>query len=51
MQEEHKAFAAEGQSNAAESQADVKHHFTAFVVNQQGQLIELDGMKKGPHVI
>ncbi len=36
MKEEHKAFAAEGQSNAAESQADVKHHFTAFVVNQAG---------------
>ena len=35
----------------AECQDDVKHHFTAFVINSAGQLIELDGTKKGPHVI
>ena len=35
----------------AQCQDDVKHHFTAFVVNSAGQLIELDGTKKGPHVI
>lgn len=51
MQEEHKSFAQEGQSAVSETQDDVKHHFTAFVVNSAGQLIELDGLKKGPHVI
>ena len=33
------------------TQDDVKHHFTAFVVNAKGQLIELDGTKKGPLVV
>ena len=47
----HKGFAAQGQSNQAAEQDDVKHHFTAFVVNSAGQLIELDGCKKGPLVI
>ena len=35
----------------AESQDDVKHHFTAFVLNAAGQLIDLDGTKQGPYVI
>ena len=51
MQEEHKNFAQEGQSAQSECQDDVKHHFTAFVINAAGQLIELDGLKKGPVVI
>ena len=50
-EEEHKSFASEGQSKAAETQDDVKHHFTAFIVNANKQLVEFDGMKQGPHVI
>ena len=33
------------------NQAEVKHHFVAFVVNAAKQLIELDGTKHGPLVI
>eukprot|EP00929_Paragymnodinium_shiwhaense_P115316 TRINITY_DN84080_c0_g1_i1.p1 TRINITY_DN84080_c0_g1~~TRINITY_DN84080_c0_g1_i1.p1 ORF type:complete len:245 (+),score=74.94 TRINITY_DN84080_c0_g1_i1:35-769(+) len=51
FQEEHKAHAAEGQSNQAQEQSEVRHHFVAFVVNSKGQLVELDGTKKGPHVV
>lgn len=51
MKDENKSFASEGQSTMAANQSDVRHHFTAFVVNTAGQLIELDGMKAGPHVI
>ena len=29
----------------------MKHHFIAFVRTEDGKLIELDGMKKGPVVI
>ena len=29
----------------------MRHHFIAFVINSQGQLVELDGMKVGPHVV
>ena len=47
----HRGFAAQGQSVQAEEQSDVKHHFTAFVVNSAGQLIELDGCKQGPYVV
>ena len=47
----HRDFAAQGQSNQAGEQSEVKHHFTAFIVNSAGQLIELDGCKKGPLVI
>lgn len=47
----HKGFAAQGQSNEAQNQDDVKHHFIAFVVNKDKQLIELDGTKKGPVVV
>ena len=28
----------------------MKHHFVAFIV-KDGKLIELDGTKKGPHII
>ena len=51
FQEQHKAFASQGQSQLATNQDDVKHHYVAFVVNGQGQLIELDGTKSGPVVI
>ena len=47
----HKTFASQGQSNQAESDSDVKHHFIAFVINAKGQLVELDGMKAGPVVV
>ena len=29
----------------------MKHHFIAFVVNSDKQLVELDGTKKGPHIV
>ncbi len=29
----------------------MKHHFIAFVLNEKGQLVELDGNKVGPHVV
>lgn len=51
FQEAHKSFAAEGQSNLAQTQSDVKHHFIAFVKNEKGQLVELDGTKQGPLVV
>ena len=35
----------------SESQDQVQHHFIAFVVNSSNQLVELDGTKKGPHVV
>ena len=47
----HRQRAAQGQSNQANEQSEVKHHFTAYVVNSAGQLIELDGCKKGPLVV
>mmetsp|Transcript_47797 Transcript_47797/g.70746 ORF Transcript_47797/g.70746 Transcript_47797/m.70746 type:complete len:233 (+) Transcript_47797:115-813(+) len=47
----HAGFASQGQSDPITSdQKKVSHHFIAFVV-KNGQLIELDGTKKGPHVI
>lgn len=51
FQQQHKAFASQGQSTMAESQSDVKHHYVAFIVNAQGQLVELDGTKLGPHLV
>ena len=47
----HGTYAAQGDSNAAESQSDVKHHYICYTVNSAGQLIELDGCKKGPVVV
>uniref|UniRef100_A0A7S4J079 Ubiquitin carboxyl-terminal hydrolase n=1 Tax=Odontella aurita TaxID=265563 RepID=A0A7S4J079_9STRA len=47
----HKGFAMKGQSAAITTdQSKVQHHFVAYVV-KNGQLIELDGTKKGPYVI
>mmetsp|Transcript_34208 Transcript_34208/g.74577 ORF Transcript_34208/g.74577 Transcript_34208/m.74577 type:complete len:227 (-) Transcript_34208:16-696(-) len=51
FKEQHASAASEGQSNFAESQEAVRHHFIAFVVNGAGQLVELDGTKQGPHVV
>ena len=51
FKEQHASAASEGQSNFADSQDDVKHHFVAFIVNGAGQLVELDGTKQGPHVV
>mmetsp|Transcript_2748 Transcript_2748/g.4702 ORF Transcript_2748/g.4702 Transcript_2748/m.4702 type:complete len:211 (-) Transcript_2748:143-775(-) len=51
FKEQHKEFAAQGQSNEASTQDDVKHHFVAFILNSSNQLIELDGTKKGPHIV
>merc|ERR1712136_344460 len=48
FQEQHKSFAAQGQSAAAATQSDVKCHFVAFVVNSAGML---DGTKQGPNVV
>ena len=50
MQEENKDAAAQGQSQQAADQSQVRHHFTAFVI-VGGKLVEFDGMKVGPHVI
>ena len=41
----------QGQSNLAGEQSEVKHHFTAFVLNADKQLIEFDGTKRGPFVV
>lgn len=47
----HQSYANQGQSAAITGdQSKVRHHFIAYVVSN-GQLIELDGCKKGPHVI
>eukprot|EP00347_Sterkiella_histriomuscorum_P019140 403342795 len=51
FQETHKTYAAQGQSNLASNQDDVKHHFIAFIVNAKGQLVELDGIKSGPIIV
>lgn len=47
----HREAAMQGQSNLAASQADVNHHFVAFVINEDNKLIELDGTKAGPALI
>ena len=47
----HAASAAEGQTDVPDSQDKVNHHFIAFVRTEDGKLIELDGMKKGPVVL
>ena len=44
-------YAAQGQSAQAESGEQVQHHFIAFVRTQDGKLVELDGMKRGPVVL
>lgn len=51
FQNEHKSYAGQGQTEVPDQQSGVKHHFIAFVVNKDKQLVELDGCKKGPNVI
>ena len=51
FQQVHQGQAAQGQSNQASEQSEVKHHFIAYTVNSAGQLIELDGCKQGPCVV
>jgi hypothetical protein len=51
FKEEHRTYAMKGESQHALTQKDVKHHYIAFVLNQRGQLVELDGRKKGPHIV
>ena len=51
FQDEHKGFANQGQSAVAQTQDEVSAHFIAFVINDNKQLIELDGLKNGPNVI
>lgn len=47
----HSSFAMQGQSGAITSNSSsVKHHFVAFVV-KGGKLLELDGTKKGAHMV
>ena len=48
---QHATAAGEGQSSMMENQEDVKHHFIAFTINRQKQLVEYDGTKRGPHVV
>ncbi|ETW07478.1 hypothetical protein H310_01987 [Aphanomyces invadans] len=51
FQEVHTSYASLGQSTVPSTEEDVKHHFVTFVQNAQGQLLELDGLKKGPIVV
>jgi ubiquitin carboxyl-terminal hydrolase L3 len=48
---QHEAAAGEGQSGMSENQDAVKHHFIAYTVNRQQQLVEYDGTKRGPYVV
>lgn len=52
FQQAHKKHAARGQTAAVNrDQNKVKHHFIAYVLNSEGELVELDGTKAGPVVI
>ncbi len=44
-------FVLAGQTGQPGQQSGVKHHFVTYVVNSKNQLVELDGTKKGPHVV
>lgn len=48
---QHQSAAGEGQSGMSATQDDVKHHFIAYTINRQKQLVEYDGTKMGPHVV
>jgi ubiquitin carboxyl-terminal hydrolase L3 len=47
----HQSYAGQGQSAVPTGQEGVTHHFIAFVVNKEKQLIELDGCIDGPNVV
>ena len=51
FKELHGEYASRGDSNQATEQSGVKHHFIAYTINKNNQLIELDGTKKGPVVV
>ena len=51
FKEVHGHYAEQGQSEQAETEEDVKHHFIAFVKNADGHLIELDGMRESARLI
>jgi len=52
FQRMHKNYASKGQSQEITSdQSAVKHHFVAYVLNSEGQLVELDGTKAGPVIL
>lgn len=52
FKEAHKSYAMQGQSQLATSQDDVNHHYTAFVLTPDKQLIEFDGTRKrGPLLV
>lgn len=48
---QHMSAAGEGQSVMCETQDAVKHHYIAYTINRQKQLVEYDGTKRGPHVV
>lgn len=50
FKENHAKNANEGQSNHCNSQSQVKHHYSGFVL-RNGYLFELDGRLEGPHLI
>ncbi len=47
----HASFASKGQSEQVDCTDNVKYHFIAFVLSEDGKLIEYDGMRKGPLVV
>ena len=54
MQSNHKKFAAMGQSDefaSDEGEDAIDHHYVAYVIDHQGRLVELDGMKQGPLIV
>ena len=52
FQKAHKKHAAKGQTAAVtRDQSKVKHHFIAYVLNDEGDLVELDGTKNGPVIV
>ena len=49
MDQQHKKMLQEGQTSAPGREDSVDYHYVCFV-NVEGQLLELDGRKKGPVV-
>ena len=48
FKEQYRATASQGQSSQSRS---TTHHYTAFIVNEANQLVELCGCKEGPLVV
>ena len=52
FQKIHRNYASQGQSKEiAYDQSAVKHHFVAYVLNNEKKLVELDGTKAGPVIL